>query len=94
MEIEEAFAQLMSLLKEAGVRGIKPSVRVAGKDWVCTIEDKLMKINIIAKEGELLLVKMDLQKGRPNVQRFKAPEYSRQKIIERIQKAMTETEGA
>jgi hypothetical protein len=92
VEIEEAFDRIMSLLKEAGDQGIKPSVRVAREEWVCTLEDKQAKTNIIAKEGNLTLVNMDLQKGRPDVQRFKAPEYSQQKIVERIESIMAEVQ--
>jgi len=94
VEIEEAFHKIMSILTEARARGIKPSVRVAGEEWVCTLDDKLTKTNIIAKEGELIIVTMELQKGRPDVQRFKAPEYTRQMMIERIEKAMTQAQGA
>jgi len=92
--IEEAFDRIASMLTDAGERGIKPSVRVTREEWVCTIEDKHTKTNIIAKEGELLLVTMDLEKGRPDVQRFKAPEYSQQRIVERIEKAMAEVPAA
>jgi hypothetical protein len=91
--IEDAFGRIMSILTEANTRGVKPSVRVAREEWVCAIEDKQTKTNIIVKEGELIIVAMDLQKGRPDVQRFKAPQYTRQKIIERIQKAVIEVYG-
>jgi len=94
VEIEEAFYRIATMLTEAGERGIKPSVRVTREEWVCTIEDKQTKTNIIAKEGELILVNMDLQKGRPDVQRIKAPEYSQQRIIERIEKALTQGPAA
>lgn len=93
MEIEEAFGKIMSILTEANTRGIKPSVRVAREEWVCTFEDKQTKTNIIAKEGELIIVDMDLEKARPDVQRFKGPQYTRQKIIERIEKAVIEVYG-
>ena len=85
---------IVSMLTETGERGIKPTVRVTREEWVCTIEDKQTKINIIAKEGELILVRMDLQKGRPDVHRIKAPEYSQQRIVERIEKALTQGPAA
>ncbi|MBI4965930.1 MAG: hypothetical protein HY913_21810 [Desulfomonile tiedjei] len=89
MEIEEAFDKITSILTAASARGITPSVRVTREEWVCTIEDKQVKTNIIAKEGELIIVNMDLQKGRPEVDRCKAPDLAREKIVERIEKALT-----
>lgn len=88
MDIDEAFAQISLRFQSVSRQGIKPSIRVSGPDWVCTIEDKQSKLVIIAKEGELTLVTMELKKGTPDVQRIFTSEYSQQGIIDRIQQAM------
>jgi hypothetical protein len=94
MNIEEAFGHIAARLQEANDSGIKPSIRVAGPDWVCTIEDKQTKFVIIAKEGLLMLVSMKLTKGEPDVQRINAPEYTQQNLVDRIQKTIVEIYGA
>lgn len=88
MDIDEAFAHISAKFEAASGRGIKPSIRVSGPDWVCTIEDKQSKFVIIAKEGELTLVTLEFKKGTPDVQRIFTSEYSQQEIIDRIQQAM------
>ncbi len=93
MTIEEAFNEIKAKLKSASERGIKPSIKVSGKDWVCTLEDKLNKFNIIAREEELTLVTMEAKKGKPDVQRIHAPEYSQQAIINRIEEAVRSAYG-
>lgn len=94
MNIEEAFGHIAARLQEANDSGIKPSIRVAGPDWVCTIEDKQTKFVIIAKEESLMLVSMKLTKGEPDVQRINAPEYTQQNLVDRIQKTIVEIYGA
>jgi hypothetical protein len=94
MGTEEGFYKIISILTAAGARGIKPAVRATRDEWVCTLEDSGEKSIIIAKEGELIVVQMELQKGEPEIERFAAPEYTRQEIIDRIQKAITEVYGA
>ena len=94
MNIEEAFGHIAARLQEANDSGIKPSIRVAGPDWVCTIEDKQTKFVIIAKEESLMLVSMKLTKGEPDVQRVNAPEYTQQNLVDRIQKTIVEIYGA
>ena len=94
MLIKQAFDKIVSILQEACASGIKPAVRATRDEWVCTLEDSGKKSIIIAKEGELMIVRMELQKGEPEIERFAAPEYTRQEIIDRIQKAITEVYGA
>jgi hypothetical protein len=88
MDIDEAFAHISEKFQAASRRGIEPSVRVSGPDWVCTIEDKQSKFVMIAKEGELTLVTMELKKGSPDVQRIFTSQYAQQEIIDRIQQLM------
>ena len=94
MGIKQAFDKIVSILQEACASEIKPAVRVTRDEWVCTLEDSGKKSIIIVKEGELTIVQMELQKGEPEIERFAAPEYTRQEIIDRIQKAITEVYGA
>jgi len=94
MGIEVAFDKIVSMLQAACASVIKPAVRVTRDEWVCTLEDSGKKSIIIVKEGELTIVQMELQKGEPEIERFAAPEYTRQHIIDRVQKAMTEVYGA
>lgn len=91
MNIEEAFGAVTSALKAARDKGIKPSIRVAGKDWVCSLEDTNRKFVAIAKEDELVLVTMQANKGEPDVLRIKDPEYSQASFIERIKEHIDET---
>jgi hypothetical protein len=93
MGIEEAFDRIVSMLQAACARGVKPAVRATRDEWVCTLEDGTKKSIIVAKEGELMIVQMELQKDEPEIERFAAPEYTRQEIIDRIQKAITEVYG-
>lgn len=94
MNIEEAFDHIVAKLQTANDSGIKPSIRVAGPDWVCTIDDKETKFVIIAKEEALMLVSMESKKGEPDVQRIHAPEQTRESIVHRIQKIIVEIYGA
>jgi hypothetical protein len=93
MNIEEAFAYIGANLKAAKDSEIEPSIRVAGSDWVCTVDDEQSKFVIIAKEEQLMLVSMKSMKSEPDVQRIQAPECSRQSLIDRIQKTITEIYG-
>jgi hypothetical protein len=94
MNIEEAFGHIAAKLQEANDSGISLSIRVAGPDWVCTIDDKQTKFVIIAKEEELMLVSMKSMKGEPDVQRINAPEHTQQIIVDRIQKTIVGIYGA
>jgi hypothetical protein len=94
MNIEEAFGQILAKLQEANDSGIRPSIRVNGPDWVCTIDDKQTKFVIIAKEEALMLVSMKLKTGEPDVQRIHAPEYTKQNLVDWIQKTIVEIYGA
>ena len=86
MDIEQAFQEISAKLRAASERGIKPSTRAAGKDWVCTLEDKEIKLNVIAKEGELIMVTVQPKEIEPHLERYQAPGLSQQELIERIQK--------
>lgn len=94
MNIEEAFGHIVAKLQAANDSGIIPSIRVAGPDWVCTIDDKQTKFVIIAKEDALMLVSMESNKGEPDVQRIHAPEYTQQNLVDRIKKTIVEIYGA
>ncbi len=85
MNSEEAFDHILATLRTAKESGIRPLIRVSGKDWVCTIEDKQTKFVIIAKEEELMLVSMKSKKSTPEVQRIHNPAYIQQNAIQRIQ---------
>jgi hypothetical protein len=94
MNIEEAFGHIVTKLQAAKDSGIRPSIRIAGPDWVCTIDDKQTKFVIVAKEDALMLVSMKSEKSGPDVQRIHAPEYTRQDLVDRIQKTIVEIYGA
>jgi hypothetical protein len=94
MNIEEAFSHIVAKLQAAKDSGIRPSIRIAGPDWVCTIDDKQTKFVIIAKEDALMLVSMESKQREPDVQRIHAPEYTRQSLVDRIQKTIVEIYGA
>jgi hypothetical protein len=94
MEIEEAFDQIAIRLQAASGRGVKPSIRVSGDDWVCAIDESGDKFVIIAKEKELLLVSMQPMKGEPDIDRVVAEAYNKQDVIERIRQAVTTALGS
>ena len=94
MNIEEALGHIVAKMQAAKDSGITPSIRVAGPDWVCTIDDKQTKFLIIAKEEALMLVNMKSEKSGPDVQRIHAPEYTQQNLVDRIQNAIVEIYGA
>ena len=94
MNIEEAFGHIVTKLQAANDSGIRPSIRVAGADWVCTIDDKQTKFVIIAKEEALMLVIMKSETSGPDVQRIHAPEYTQQNLVDRIKKTVVEIYGA
>jgi hypothetical protein len=94
MNIEEALGHIVAKMQAAKDSGITPSIRVAGPDWVCTIDDKQTKFVIIAKEDALMLVSMKSEKSGPDVQRIHAPEYTQQNLVDRIQKTIVEIYGA
>ena len=93
MEIEGGFSRISAELESARDRGIKPSVRESGPDWVCTLEDEESKFVIIAKEGELTLVTMKYEKGSPDVQRIHESAYTRQKIVDRVEHIIRDAYG-
>ena len=62
MNSEEAFDRILATLRTAKESGIRPLIRVSGKDWVCTIEDKQTKFIIIAKEEETNACKHEIEK--------------------------------
>ena len=94
MEIEEAFDQIAARLQAASGRGVKPSMRVSGDDWVCAIDESEDKFVIIAKANELLLVSMQPIMGEPEIDRVVADGYNQQDVIERIRQAVTAAYGA
>jgi hypothetical protein len=94
MNIEEAFGSIAAKLQAAKDSGIVPSIRVAGSDWVCTVDDKQTKFVIIAKEDALMLVSMESKKREPDVLRIHAPECTQQNLVDRIQKTIVEIYGA
>jgi hypothetical protein len=93
MEIQEAFDNITAKLKSASTRGIAPSIRISGDDWVCTIDERKTKSVIIAKKEELVLVDMELHANEPKIQRIAVPEDDREKVINRIKKVVTEVYG-
>ena len=93
MEIEEAFEQIAMRLQAASGRGVKPSIRFSGDDWVCAIDESEDKFVIIAKEKELLLVSMQPIKGEPDIDRVGPDGYNQQDVIDRIRKAVTAAYG-
>lgn len=94
MEIEEAFDQIAMRLQAASSRGVKPSIRVSGDDWVCAIDESGDKFVIIAKEKELLLVSMQPAKGEPDIDRVGPNGYNQQDVIDRIRQAVAAAYGA
>jgi hypothetical protein len=94
MDIEQVFEEIAKKLQGGKERGIKPSVRASGKDWVCTLEDQDTKFNIIAKEGELMMVSMESKETAPNIERTNAPGVTQQELIQRIQNAIAEVYDA
>ena len=94
MEIEEAFDQIAMRLQSASSRGVKPSIRVSGDDWVCTIDEPEDKFVIIAKEKELLLVHLQPMEGEPDISRAGGDAYNQQVTIDRIRQAITTAYGA
>jgi hypothetical protein len=94
MEIEEAFEQIAMRLQAASGRGVKPSIRFSGDDWVCAIDEPEYKFVIIAKEKELLLVHMEPMEGEPDINRVGAEDYNQQVAIDRIRQAITTAYGA
>ena len=63
MNIEEALGHIVAKLQAANDSGIRPSIRVAGPDWVCTIDDKQTKFVIIAKEDVIDACKYGTKEG-------------------------------
>jgi hypothetical protein len=94
MDIEEAFQKIPEKLKAASARGLKPSIRAAGKDWVCTVENQQTKFNVIAKDGELLMVSVESKGGAPHVTRIPAPGSTQQQLIDQVKKIVAEVFGA
>jgi hypothetical protein len=93
MDMEQAFEKIAKKLKLAKDCGTKPSIRSSGTDWVCTLEDKDTKFNIIAKEGELMTVNMESTEAAPHLERINAPGVTQQELIQRIQNAIAEVYG-
>jgi len=94
MEIEDAFDQIAMRLQAASGRGVKPSTRVSGDDWVCSIDESGDKFVIIAKANELLLVSLRPTMGEPEIDRIVADGYKQQDVIERIRQAVAAAYGA
>jgi hypothetical protein len=90
MNLEEAFANIISELEAARDKKIKPSIRISGKEWTCSLEDKHRKFVAIAKEEELVLVTMKSGKGEPAVTRVQDPAYKQESFIERIKQSISE----
>lgn len=93
MDMGQAFEKIAKKLQGGRDSGTKPSIRASGKDWVCTLEDKDTKFNIIAKEGELMMVSMESEETAPNIERINAPGVTRQELIQRIENAIAEVYG-
>jgi hypothetical protein len=93
MEIQEAFDSIREKLKAASARGVAPSIRVSGEDWVCTIEERNKKSVFIAKKDELVIVDMPSNNSEPKIERIAVPEDDRQKVIDRIKEAVTAAYG-
>ncbi len=94
MEVEEALDQIAMRLQAASGRGVQPQIRVSGEDWVCTIDEPNDKFVIIAKQKELLLVRLESSKGEPDIHRAVGDDYDKQDAIDRIRKAITTAYGA
>ena len=93
MELQEAFDKITVKLKAASGRGVAPSIRVSGDEWVCTIDERKKKSVFIAKKGELVLVDMESNKNEPEIHRIAVPESDQPQIIDRIKEAVTEAYG-
>ena len=93
MEIEEAFDLISMRLQAASGRGVQPQIRVSGEDWVCTIDEPDEKFVIIAKQKELLLVRMESSKGEPDIDRARSDDYDKQDAINRIRDAIKTAYG-
>lgn len=93
MNIDQAFDEIMKKLKAASGRGIKQSIRASGKDWVCSLEDQEARFNIIAKDGELMMVNLESKNAAPHVERIDTPGVTQQELIKRIQNAIAEVCG-
>jgi len=91
---EEAFGLIAAKLKAARGRGIKPSIRASGREWVCAIEEQQKRFIIIAKETELMLVDMESKTGEPTIERVHIPDYDQQNVIEKVREAVAEAYGA
>jgi len=94
MEIEEAFEQIAARLQAASGRGVKPSIRTSGDDWVCAIDEPGDRFVIIAEENGLLLVHLESTREEPDIDRVGAEGYNRQDAIDRIRQAITTAYGA
>ncbi len=93
MELQEAFDKITVNLKAASGRGVAPSIRVSGDEWVCTIDERKKKSVFIAKKGELVLVDMESNENEPEIHRIAVPESDQPQIIDRIKEAVTEAYG-
>jgi hypothetical protein len=93
MELQEGFDNITAKLKAASARGVAPSIRVSGDDWVCTIDELKKKSVFIVKKGELVLVDMESNKNEPEIHRISVPESDRPRVIDKIKEVVTEVYG-
>ncbi len=93
MKLQEAFDNITAKLKAASSRGVAPSIRVSGEEWVCTIDERKKKSVFIAKKGELVLVDMESNKNEPEIHRISVPDSDQPKIIDRIKEAVIAAYG-
>ncbi len=93
MEIEEAFDQIAMRLQAASGRGVDPSIRVSGAEWVCAIDERDDKFVIIVKEKELLLVHMRSDMPEPEINRVAMGAYTQEDIKDKVLQRIADAYG-
>ncbi|AFM24047.1 hypothetical protein [Desulfomonile tiedjei] len=86
MTLNEALDRIRSEFESAKAEGIKPSIRVSGEEWVCTLDRSRSKFVVVAKEKHLMLVHMVSKQKTPDVTRINVPDHSQQNLIDDVQK--------
>lgn len=86
MTLNEALDRIRSEFESAKADGTKPSIRVSGEEWVCTLDRSESKFVVVAKEKHLMLVQMVSKQKTPDVTRINAPDHSQQNLIDDVKK--------
>jgi hypothetical protein len=88
MTLNQALDRIRSEFESAKADGTKPSIRVSGEEWVCTLDRSESKFVVVAKEKHLMLVHMVSKQKTPDVTRVHAPEHSQRNLIDEVQNIM------